>query len=117
MKISLNGVDIPWVSSYKHLGHLLHVSEDWQHDLMLKRGAFIGGIHELQQELGLQSPDVLLKLVHTYVTCFYGSSLWDLNCQGSEKLWASWHVMLKCVFKLPFGTHRYTVNALIFGQD
>ena len=112
VKISLNGVDIPWVSSYKHLGHLLHISEDWHHDLLLKRGAFIGGFHELQQELGVQHPDVMLKLVNTYNTCFYGSSLWDLNCESATKLWASWHRMLKCIYKLPFGTHRFIVNEL-----
>ena len=110
--ISLNNVDIPWVSSYKHLGHLLHSSEDWKHDLMLKRGTFIGGVHELQQELGLQHPDVMLKLVNTYNTSFYGSTLWDLNSDAADKLWASWHRMLKCVYKLPLATHRYIVKEL-----
>ena len=70
LKISLNGVDIPWVQQYNHLGHLLHNSEDWIHDLLVKRGTFIGGVHELQQELGLQHPNVMLKLVNTYNTCF-----------------------------------------------
>ena len=65
LNISLNGRDLPWVSSYKHLGHLLHDSEDWDHDLLLKRGTFIGGFHELQQELGLQDSSVMLRLVNT----------------------------------------------------
>ena len=112
LKISLNGVDIPWVQKYNHLGHLLHSSEDWIHDLLVKRGTFIGGVHELQQELGLQHPDVMLKLVNTYNTCFYGSSLWDLNSVGAEKLWASWHRMIKCTYKLPLATHRYIVKEL-----
>ena len=110
--ISLNGLDIPWASSYKHLGHLLHDSEDWDHDLLWKRGMFIGGFHELQQELGLQDPSVMLKLVNTYITSFYGSSIWDLNSVSSNKLWSAWNKMLNLMFKLPFGTHRYILNEL-----
>ena len=77
---------IPWVPSYKHLGHLLHDSEDWDSDLLQKRGIFIGGFHELQQELGLQDPSVMLKLVNTYISSFYGSPLWDLNSVKSNQL-------------------------------
>ena len=112
LNISLNGRDLPWVSSYKHLGHLLHDSEDWDHDLLLKRGTFIGGFHELQQELGLQDSSVMLRLVNTYITSFYGSSLWDLNSESSNKLWTAWNRMINTVFKLPFGTHRYILNKL-----
>ena len=116
VKISLNGVDLPWVSSYKHLGHLLHTSEDWSHDLLKKRGVFIGEFHELQQELGLQESVVMEKLVNTYITSFYGSSLWDLKSVAAEKLWSSWYTMLRTIHssihKLPFGTRRFIVNEL-----
>ena len=112
VNISLNGRDLPWVSSYKHLGHLLHDSEDWQHDLLLKRGMFIGGFHELQQELGKQDPSIMLRLVNTYITSFFGSSLWDLNSESSNKLWTAWNKMINTVFKLPFGTHRYILNEI-----
>ena len=112
IKISLNGLDIPWVPSYKHLGHLLHDSEDWDSDLLQKRGIFIGGFHELQQELGLQDPSVMLKLVNTYISSFYGSPLWDLNSVKSNQLWTAWNKMINVTFKLPFGTHRYILNEL-----
>ena len=112
MKISLNGLDIPWVPGYKHLGHMLHNSESWDCDLLQKRGAFIGGFHELQQEIGLQDPSVMLKLVNTYISSFYGSTLWDHNSAESYKLWTAWNKMLNVTFKLPFGTHRYILNEL-----
>ena len=112
VNISLNGLDIPWVASYKHLGHLIHDSEDWGHDLLLKRGTFIGGFHELQQELGLQEASVMLRLVNTYISSFYGSPLWDLNSDSSNKLWTAWNKMTNSIFKLPFGTHRFILNEL-----
>ena len=112
MNISLNGLSLPWVSSYKHLGTIIHNSEDWVHDMLIKRGMFIGGFHELQQELGVQHPAVMLRLVNTYITSFYGSPLWDLNSSSSYKLWTAWNRMINTVYKLPFGTHRYILNEL-----
>ena len=54
----------------------------------------------------------MLKLVNTYITSFYGSSLWDLNSESSNKLWTAWNKKINTIFQLPFGTHRYILNEL-----
>ena len=48
--ITLEGRDLPWVDSWQHLGHTLNKDESMDHDLMEKRGRFIGKIHSLRQE-------------------------------------------------------------------
>ena len=43
--ITLEGRNFPWVESWAHLVHLLHKDESLGHDLLLKRGQFIGKLH------------------------------------------------------------------------
>ena len=64
-----------------HLGSVLESNNSMRADISLKRGKFVGKIHSLMQELHFASKDVLMKLVNTYTTSFYGSSLWDPKFQ------------------------------------
>lgn len=115
MNITINNTPLPWVDTYKHLGHIIHKDESWCHDMLIKRGEFIGKVHSLRQELGGQSPEVFIKLVTIYLTSFYGSSLWDLFSRDTEKLWSTWNTMIRTTFNLPYATHRYIINALCNG--
>ena len=36
--IRLYDIDLPWVASAKHLGHLIHVDESSSHDILKRRG-------------------------------------------------------------------------------
>ena len=105
--IILYDTPLPWVDSYKHLGHLLHIDEDMSHDLLQKRGEFIGKVHALRQELGDQNPVVFMSLVSIYLSSFYGSNLWDLYSEAANKVYSSWNVLIRKTFNLPFATHRY----------
>ena len=67
VQILLYNTPIPWVSSYKHLGHFIHSDEDMSHDLLQKRAIFIGNLHSLRQEIGNQNPDVYMSLVFLHI--------------------------------------------------
>ena len=54
--IILEDKNLPWVLSWPHLGHILHQDESMRHDLMKKRGGFIGKLHTLRQEFGNKDP-------------------------------------------------------------
>ena len=97
---------LPWVTSAVHLGHTIS-TVDYSKDILCRRGEFISNVHQLQQELGDQHPDVFMRLVQTYLSSMYGSNLWDLFGVSSEKLYIAWSVLLKLTFKLPHPTHRY----------
>ena len=110
--IVLYDTPLPWVDSYKHLGHMLHADQDTSPDLLQRRGEFISNIYALEQEMGDQNPIVFISLVCIYLNSFYGSNLWDLYNEAANKLYASWNVMVRKTFKLPFATHRYILYEL-----
>ena len=112
VKIDLYGVPLPWVESWKHLGHIIHKDENFSADTMLKRGEFIGKIHSLRQELGAVEPQVFLILTNIYLSSFYGSNLWDFNSESAGKLYSSWNRMIQTAYNLPFGTHRFILKEL-----
>ena len=87
--VQLNGVNLPWSDSFNHLGHLIYKNGNFDCDAESKRKSFCGQFHALRQELGKQSPIVLMKLINVYLCSFYGSNLWDLfNC---DKLYTTWN--------------------------
>ena len=105
--IVLYNIPLPWVPSYKHLGHFIHSDENMSHDLLHKRAEFISKLHALRQDIGNQDPDVYMSLVSIYLISLYGSNLWDLYSAAADKLYASWNVLIKDTYNLPFATHRY----------
>merc|ERR1712105_449482 len=76
-KIKLNdGRVLPNVDSWPHLGLALHKDQSSDHDLLKKRGQFIGKLYALRQQIGYTDPIVYTKLINIYLTSFYGSPLW-----------------------------------------
>ena len=65
------------------------------------------------QELHLASSEVLVKLVNTYTTSFYGSSLWDPLSPECERLYKSWNVAMRQIFNLDRKTHRYLIEPVL----
>lgn len=106
---------LPWVDSHIHLGHLVHKDETLFHDLSFKRAQFISNYHALIQELGSQYPSVLMKLVRIYYCSFYGSNLWDLYSESTNKLFITWNNAIRDFYNLPFATHRYILEDLVDG--
>ena len=110
--VLLYGVPLPWVDSWKHLGHTIHRDMSSSHDILQRNAEFVGKIHALQQELGRVDPKVFLLLVQIYLSSFYGSNLWDLTSASAGKLYSTWNRMIGTLFNLPFGTHRYILREL-----
>ena len=103
---------LPWVESYKHLGHILHIDESMSHDLLKKRTEFISSLHALRHEIGNQDPDVFMSLVYIYLISLYGSNLWDLYSTTADSLYSTWNIMIKNNYNLPYPTHRYISQEL-----
>ena len=108
--IILNGNPLPWVESVKHLGNTLQSDNSMRNDTLVKRGKLIGKINALLQEFHYVDPALLMKILCIHVTAFYGSSLWDLYSKEVIKIFSSWNVTVRNVFKLPRTTHRYFIE-------
>ena len=61
---------------------------------------------------GVPLPPILTKVINTFATSFYGSSLWDIFSPECEKLYTSWNVTVRQVFNLNRKTHRYLIEPL-----
>ena len=109
-EILLNGDPLPWVGEVKHLGNILESDNSMKHDVAVKRGKFIGKVNSLLQELHFADPVVLVRILNIYCTSFYGSSLWNIFSADVDRLYKSWNVTIRNVFKLPYTTHRYLVE-------
>ena len=81
---------------------------------MVKRGQFIGKLHSFRQEYGNLDPLVYIQLVSTYISSFYGSNLWDLYGEDSDKLYKSWNIMIRIIFNLPRETHKYLIEPISY---
>ena len=110
--VLLYGVPLPWVDTWKHLGHKIHKDMSSSHDLLQRRAEFISKIHALRQELGKIDPKVFILLVQIYFTSFYGSNLWNLTSASAARLYSSWNRMIGTTYNLPFATHRYILKEL-----
>ena len=110
--IMLEGRALPWVDKWPHLGNLFHKDESMHHDMLRKRGEFIGKLHAMRQEFGNTDPLVYMKLVRTYLTSFYGSNLWDLFDTNIQHLYATWNIMVRMLFDLPRQTHCYLIKPI-----
>jgi len=105
----LEGRALPWVDKWADLGNLLHKDEDMHHDMLKKRGQFIGKLHAMRQEFGSIDPLVYMTLVKVYLTSFYGSNLWDLYGGSIEHLYCTWNIMIRILYDIPRETHRYLI--------
>ena len=81
-------------------------------DLAQKRGQFIGKVNSLLQEFHFVSTESKLKLIDTFASSFYGSSLWDLTSNEADKLYRSWNVTVRNVLDLDRRTHRFLIEPL-----
>ena len=111
-KVILNGTPLPWVTEVNHLGNLLQCDNSFTRDCALKRGRFIGKVHTLLQEFYFISSEVMTNLIRIYATSFYSSSLWDLFSKQCEKLYKSWNITVRTIFKVPSQTHSNMIESL-----
>ena len=85
--IQLDNKILPKVSSAKYLGSILQSDNSMELDMGQKRGSFISLVNSLLQEFYFASPNVLMKLIISYGTAFYGSTAWDLFSNGADRIY------------------------------
>ena len=110
--IKLDGLPLPWVDKVNHLGCLLDAENSMKTDILNKRAKFVGKVNSIMQEFHFANENVMIKLLNTYTTSFYGSPLWDPFSAECEKIYRNWNVTIRNVLKLDRKTHRYLIEPL-----
>ena len=109
--IILNGVPLP-LSEVKHLGNILQTNNSMNKDCDVKRAKFISMIHSLNQEFHFVHSYLVVQLYKIYATSFHGSSIWNLYSNNVSRLYTSWNIAIRILFKIPRETHRYFIEPL-----
>ena len=77
-----------------------------------KRFTFIRKASSLTQEFHFSSGDMKMKLMNIYAMSLYGSCLWDLFSDKSERLYKAWNVGVRIAFNVSRLTHRYLIEPI-----
>ena len=117
--VRLNGDNLPWVKTAKHLGNLLSSkidlscsAPDTKTDLLQKRAILFDKVHQILQQFGYLNPRLVIKLLSIYSTALYGSCLWKLASEEHLKLNRSWNAAVKMIWNLPHSTHTRFLESL-----
>lgn len=111
--ITLNGKALPWVNRAKHLGcKLTSKIHGLGSDIMEKRAQFINKAIELDQEFYFANDVTRLRVNDIFNTSFYGSQLWNLFGNESQRLEKSWNVALRVFLRMPRNSHKYFIEPL-----
>ena len=117
--VTLNGDNLPWVATAKHLGNHLSsklnfssYSPETKTDILCKRAILFDKVHQISQQFGFYKPELLINLISIYSTALYGSTLWQLASEEHLKLNRSWNTAAKIVWDLPHPTHTRFLESL-----
>ena len=108
----MNGDNLPWVDTIKHVGNILEINNSFTRDCQIKRGQFIGKIHSLNQEFYCATSEVKLKLYDIFTLSFYGSTLWSLFGPEVERLYRSYNVAVRIAYKVDRKTRTFLIEPL-----
>ena len=109
--ISLNGKDLPWVKTAKHLGcKITDEPGSLKSDLMEKRAIYINKVNELSQEFYYADPSTKVRINNIFNSYFYGSPLWNLFGKEADRLDKTWNVSQRILLGLPRQSHRYFIE-------
>ena len=53
-----------------------------------------------------------MKVIETQACSFYGFPTWELSAKECDKIFKSWNVLFRTVFKLHRCTHRYLIEEI-----
>ena len=82
--IKLNGNEIKWQRSVKHLGNIIDQKLSDVEDCRFKKSILIGNVNKFIGNYSTLKNCSKRKLFQSYCTSFYGSELWSLSSKGLE---------------------------------
>jgi hypothetical protein len=103
----INGKDIEFVNTYKHLGHIINNKFTDSDDISERRLSFIGQVNSVLCFFGKQNVLSKQQLFNSYCTSFFGCELWDLTDDTIDELCIAWRKAVKRIWHLPTTTHSY----------
>lgn len=113
-KLKLCGNELPWVKVGKHLGVKVENNplDLIGQDIKEKRAQYIQRNNELVQEFAYAACDTKAQINRIYNSHFTGSVLWNLLDIEANKVYNTWSVSIRKMFRLDRKTHRYFIEPI-----
>ena len=111
--VRLRGVDLPWVTSANHLGRLLHQDCTMEEDARSKRMTFISDSTDIRDMFSWAHPKQVLQATAVYSTSFYGSMLYNLYGEESQRIFRCWNTAAKLAWNVPRSTFTFLVEDVL----
>ena len=110
--IKLNGNEIKWQRSVKHLGNIIDLKFSDVEDCRFKKSILIGNVNTFIGNYSTLKNCSKRKLFQSYCTSFYGSELWSLSSKGLEECCIAWRRGARRIFNMSYQTHSFLVGPL-----
>ena len=106
----LDGKELPYVDSLVHLGHTLSKDGRMTADTKNKRMGYIAKFNEVKETYKFLDPKELQEVILTYCSAFYGSNLWDLTANETQKVSNLWNLSVRDIYNLPRTARTYLIE-------
>ena len=111
--MKLCGDLLPWVGRVNHLGTIITNEKDpLKADMKTKKAKYVSKNVEINQEFNFAAAQSRLVVNEIYNSSWYGSVMWDLFSKEFVSIESSYNRSVKCMLKLPYGTHRSLIEPL-----
>ena len=104
-EVTLSGQPVTWVNNVVHLGNKITSNLKETDEISCKRGDFIGRINNIMVTYPKAPDAVLVKLLNSQCSHFYGSEAWNQRDQSVLKFYTTWNWCVRKLLQLPLTTH------------
>ena len=111
--LTLYGRVLPFVDTIDHLGHTLSSDGTMEKETKGKKARLLHSVMATKEEFYFAHPREILRAIKVYAGSLYGSPTWDFSGDETRKLFNSWRTIVKDIYDVPRGTHRYIVDYLL----
>ena len=111
--LTLNGINIKWETSVKHLGNIVSHDLSEEVEIQRKRCDFIGRTNSLIANFKSVQKPVLSKVFMAKCCHFYGSQTWDLDSRYINTFSTTWRKAVRKIWCLPYRTRSSIVPHLL----
>ena len=98
--IVLDGKKLPWVERVDHLGHVLQSTGSLEADACRARASFMARVDDLRDNLFFANPQQIVQGIQLYCCDGYGSMIWNLTSEYSEKFFRSWNIQVRNAWRV-----------------
>ena len=84
-----------------------------EQDVKIKRAMFIDKTNDIRETFSFADPKQVMCAVVLYSCDHYGSMLWNLFSESTEKYFRCWNTCTKLAWRCPRRTHTYFVSNLL----